>query len=46
VNQTPRGFGSTDERGAYFLMLDGSVRFLASETDQDVLARFAAPEVQ
>lgn len=46
VNQTPRGFGSTDERGANFLMLDGAVRFLASETDQDVLARLATPEAQ
>jgi hypothetical protein len=43
VNRTPGGFGSTDERGAYFLMADGSVRFLSTDTDQQALAALAIP---
>ena len=44
VNQVRHGFGSTSERGANFLMLDGSVRFLATDADRDLLARLATPE--
>ncbi|HVX13563.1 MAG TPA: H-X9-DG-CTERM domain-containing protein [Pirellulales bacterium] len=41
VNETAAGFGSTNERGAQFLMLDGSVRFLATGTDRQVLRALA-----
>ncbi|HVX13565.1 MAG TPA: hypothetical protein VHC22_20435 [Pirellulales bacterium] len=41
VNQTAAGFGSTDERGAKFLMLDGSVLFLSTGTDPLVLAELS-----
>lgn len=41
VNRSAAGFGSTDERGAYFTMVDGSVRFLATDTDPHVLAALA-----
>lgn len=43
VNQTADGFGSTNERGAEFLMLDGSVRFLSTGTDRTVLGALASP---
>jgi prepilin-type processing-associated H-X9-DG protein len=44
VNKTRHGFGSTNERGANFLMLDGSVRFLSNDTAPDVLNVLATPE--
>ena len=46
VNRVRQGFGSTDERGANVLMLDGSVRFLSTDTAPDVLATLATPQVQ
>lgn len=44
INMARDGFGSTDERGANFLMLDGSVRFLPSNTDREVLTALATPK--
>jgi prepilin-type processing-associated H-X9-DG protein len=44
INMARNGFGSTDERGANFLMLDGSVRFLSANTDREVLTALATPE--
>jgi prepilin-type processing-associated H-X9-DG protein len=46
VNRVPHGFGSTSERGANFLMLDGSVRFLANKIDSELLARLATPQTK
>lgn len=44
VNRTADGFGSPDERGAFFVMLDGSVRFLSRDTDLRVLSALATPD--
>jgi hypothetical protein len=44
INRSRDGFGSADERGALFLMADGSTRFLATDIDPSVLAAVASPE--
>lgn len=43
INRSRDGFGSADERGANFLMADGSTRFLATDIDPSVLAALASP---
>lgn len=43
VNRSTAGFGSADERGAIFLMADGSTRFLSTDIDPSVLAALASP---
>ena len=43
INRSPDGFGSADERGAHFLMADGSTRFLSTNIDPSVLAALASP---
>ena len=45
INRTATGFGGADGRGANFVMLDGSVRFLSANTDHDVLSALATPGV-
>lgn len=44
INRSASGFGGPDGRGAYFLMLDGSVRFLSSDTGREVLSALATPD--
>ncbi len=44
INRSCDGFGSSDERGANFLMADGSTRFLSTNIDPSVLAALASPE--
>ncbi|HEV7221461.1 MAG TPA: hypothetical protein VGN42_02100, partial [Pirellulales bacterium] len=44
INASPSGFGGTDEQGAYFLMLDGSSRFIRADVDPRVLQALAAPD--
>lgn len=44
INRSRDGFGSADERGAYFLMADGSTRFFSTNIDPSVLAALASPE--
>jgi hypothetical protein len=44
INRSRDGFGSADERGALFLMADGSTRFLSTDIDPRVLAALASPE--
>lgn len=41
INSVPHGFGSPSGRGANFLFLDGSVRFLRTPTDPAVLRRMS-----
>jgi hypothetical protein len=44
VNRQRDGFGSTDEKGALFMMADGSVRFLSTDIDPKVMAALATPD--
>lgn len=44
INTSPGGFGGPPRgRGARFVMLDGSVRFLSEETDASVLQALSTP---
>jgi len=42
INRSPTGFGNADERGAIFLMADGSTRLLSSNIDPRVLDALAS----
>ena len=44
INRSRDGFGNADEKGALFLMADGSTRFLSTNVDPSVLAALASPE--
>jgi prepilin-type processing-associated H-X9-DG protein len=44
INALPGGFGSPSERGANFVFLDGSVRFVRNTTDLKVLRSMASPD--
>lgn len=41
LNRSPQGFGGPAGDGAYFAMLDGSVRFFPKETDPKVLRQLS-----
>jgi Protein of unknown function (DUF1559) len=43
TNKTPAGFGSRSQRGADFLMVDGSVRFVKDTTDPRVFKALSTP---
>ena len=43
VNKAPGGFGGPSGAGAFFLFMDGSVRYLKESTDVEVLRRLSRP---
>lgn len=44
INQVPWGFGAkTTQQGAFFILCDGSVKFLSKSTDQAVLQALSTP---
>jgi prepilin-type processing-associated H-X9-DG protein len=43
INTMPEAFGSTSPGGAYFLFLDGSVRFVRKTVALDVLRAMSSP---
>jgi hypothetical protein len=44
VNKVPGGFGGPSGAGAYFLFMDGSVRYLKETTDVEILRRLSGPQ--
>lgn len=45
VNRSPHGFGGAwSERGATFLMADGSVRFISERVNPEVMKALATPQ--
>jgi hypothetical protein len=44
VNKAPGGFGGPSGAGAYFLFMDGSVRYLMETTDVEILRRLSGPQ--
>ncbi|MBS0263835.1 MAG: DUF1559 domain-containing protein [Planctomycetes bacterium] len=45
LTATPRTYGRPDNTGGNFLMVDGSVRFIASDISEDVLAALRGPDL-
>jgi hypothetical protein len=43
INRSPHGFGAPGGDGAHFLLGDGSVKFITSNIDPEVLRRLASP---
>jgi hypothetical protein len=43
INRSPHGFGAPGGDGAFFLLGDGMVKFISSNTDPEVLRRLASP---
>jgi len=41
INTSPYGFGGPSGKGAYFIMADGSVRFISKDIDASVLRQLA-----
>ncbi|MCA9039211.1 MAG: DUF1559 domain-containing protein [Planctomycetaceae bacterium] len=43
INKSPHGFGSPDQRGAFFLMADGSVQWFRSDLNPEILKALSTP---